>query len=99
MKYIITETQHHYLRRLSIFDKLIDSSLKMFDGWHKSNIDVDYVIKFLTEDITEMYFFKTHEDIHVPGEEYDKLSEFIKKYLETNWRDKIETLIKHHKGK
>jgi hypothetical protein len=99
MKYIITETQLHYLRRLSIIDKLIKSSLEMFDRWHFSNIDVDYMIRFLMVDVAELYFFRFAEDIYIDSEEYDKLTDFLEKYLNSNWRDKLESIIKSHKGK
>ena len=99
MKYIITETQLHYLRRLSTIDDLIKSSLEMFDRWHFSYIDVDYMIKHLSQDVAELYFFRNKEDIYVGGDEYDELIDFIKLYLEKNWRDKLESIIKSHKGK
>ena len=99
MKYIITETQLHYLRRLSIIDKLIKSSLEMFDRWHFSNIDVDYMIKYLVPNVAELYFFRFAEDVYIGGEEYDKLKDFLELYLEKNWRDKLESIIKSHKGK
>ena len=99
MKYIITETQLQYLRRLSIIDDLIKSSIEMFDRWHFSNIDVDYMIKHLSEDVAELYYFRTQEDIYIGGDEYDELIDFLKVYLEKNWRDKLESIIKSHKGK
>ena len=99
MKYIITETQLHYLRRLSIIDDLIKSSLEMFDRWHFSNIDVDYMIKHLSKDVAELYFFRYSEDIYIGGDDYDKLHDFIESYLQKNWRDKLESIIKSHKGK
>jgi len=99
MKYIITETQLHYLRRLSIIDKLIKSSLEMFDMWHFNKVDVDYMIQFLMVDVAELYFFRFAEDIYIDGEEYDKLKDFLEVYLEKNWRDKLESIIKSHKGK
>lgn len=99
MKYIITETQLHYLRRLSIIDDLIKSSLEMFDRWHFSNIDVDYLIKYLVTNVAELYFFRHFEDIYIDGEDYGKLTDFLELYLEKNWRDKLESIIKSHKGK
>ena len=99
MKYIITETQLQYLRRLSIIDDLIKSSIEMFDRWHFSYIDVDYMIKHLSEDVAELYYFRTQEDIYIGGDEYDELIDFLKVYLEKNWRDKLESIIKSHKGK
>jgi hypothetical protein len=98
MKYIITESQNYYLRRLSIIDDLIKSSLEMFDLWHFKKVDVDYMIKFLTTDVTESYFFRFAEDIYIDGEDYGELSEFIEAYLNSSWRDKIENIIKIKKG-
>jgi hypothetical protein len=99
MKYIITEEQNYYLRRLRIIDNLIKSSLEMFDLWGIKKIDVDYMIKFLTTDVTESYFFKFSDDIYVGGEEYDELTDFIESYLNSSWRDKLEKIIKSKKGK
>jgi len=93
MKYIITETQHHYLRRLSLIDNLINTSLEMFDDWNKPKVNVDYMINFLSTDVAELYFFRTHDDIYVGGDEYDELTDFIETYLNSNWRDKIQNYI------
>ena len=99
MKYIITETQLHYLRRLSIIDNLIRGSLEMFEDWNKPKVNVDYMIQFLVEDVAELYFFRFAEDIYIDGEDYGKLTDFLEKYLNSNWRDKLESIIKSHKGK
>jgi hypothetical protein len=95
----INETKHEYLRRLPEFDKLIKSSLEMFDRWHFSYIDVDYIIKHLSEDVAELYYFRTQEDIYIGGDEYDELIDFLKVYLEKNWKDRIDSLINSAKTK
>ena len=99
MKYIITESQYQYLRRLSVIDDLINSSLEMFDDWDRPKVNVDYMIRFLTTDVAELYFFRFDDDIYVDGEDYDNLTDFLESYLEKNWRDKIENIIKRHKEK
>ena len=99
MKYIITEEQNYYLRRLRIINNLIKNSLEMFDRWHWSKVDVDYMIQFLMVDVAESYFFKFAENIYIGGEEYDELSNFIESYLNSSWRDKLEKIIKSKKGK
>ena len=93
MKYIITETQLHYLRRLSILDDLIRHSLQMFD-WERPYIDVDYVIDHVSNDVSEQYFFRYFEDEEVTGDMYNELSDFLKSYLNKEWKHKIERLIK-----
>ena len=99
MKYIITEEQNYYLRRLRIIDDLIKSSLEMFDLWHFKKVDVDYMIQFLMVDVAELYFFRFSENVYVGGEEYDELTNFIEEYLNSSWRDKLEKIIKSKKGK
>ena len=93
MKYIITETQLHYLRRLSILDDLFRHSLQMFD-WERPYIDVDYVIDHVSNDVSEQYFFRYFEDEEVTGDMYNELSDFLKSYLNKEWKHKIERLIK-----
>ena len=92
----MNESNLHYLRRISTLDDLIRHSLQMFDNWEKPYIDVDYIINHLLVDVTELYFFR-FEDEKVTGDMYDELSDFLKDYLNKEWRDKIEKLIKYAK--
>ena len=91
----ITESNLRYLRRISTLDDLIRHSLQMFDRWHFSYANVDYIIEHVATDVTELYFFRSMEDIEVSHEEYDELHDFLKDYLNKEWRDKIEKLIKY----
>jgi len=99
MKYIITEEQNYYLRRLRIIDNLINICLKDFDYWNSPKVNVDYMVNFLTTDVAELYLFREHEDIYVNGDVYDELTNFIESYLNTSWRDKLEKIIKNKKRK
>ena len=90
----MNESNLHYLRRISTLDDLIRHSLQMFDNWEKPYIDVDYIINHLLVDVTELYFFR-FKDEEVTGDMYDELSDFLKDYLNKEWRDKIEKLIKY----
>ena len=92
----MNESNLHYLRRISTLDDLIRHSLQMFDNWEKPYIDVDYIINHLLVDVTELYFFR-FKDEEVTGDMYDELSDFLKDYLNKEWRDKIEKLIKYAK--
>jgi len=96
MKYIITESQRNYLRRIPIIDNLINTSVEMFDNWNNSEVNVDYMVDFITSDVAEQYFFR-FEDIDEG--EYDELSNFITSYLNSVWRDKIKSKIKSNRGK
>ena len=99
MKYIITESQLYYLRRLPIIDKLIEASLDMFYEWYNPYVDVEFLIRFLSVDVTEQYFFRFHENSDVSGDEQDEFFDFINVYLKSNWIDRIEEEIKKHKNK
>jgi hypothetical protein len=94
MKYIITETQRHYLRRLPLINNLINICLKDFEYWDSPKVNVDYMINFLTTDVAELYLFRENDDIYVNGDEYDELTNFIESYLNSSWREKIENYIK-----
>lgn len=93
----INETKHEYLRRLPEFDRLIKSSLSLFDNWNNPRVDFNYMLNHLASDVAEMYYFKTQDDIHVGGDEYDELIDFLKIYLEKNWKDKIQFIINPNK--
>jgi hypothetical protein len=97
MKYIITESKLKYLRRLNAIDKLIESSMEMFERWHFSVVDVDYMIDEITQDVAESYFFRFHEDEYIDGEDYEELEVFLRTYLNSEWRDRIEKEIKRRK--
>jgi hypothetical protein len=99
MKYIILESKMYYLRRLSLIDELIESSIGMFDDWDRPNLDVEYMVNFLSVDVAELYFFRFSEEEYVNEEEYEKLWDFLHAYLNTNWKDKLESLIKSHRRK
>lgn len=94
MKYIITESKSHYLRKLPLIDNLINISLRDFGNFNSPKVNVDYIIDFLTTDVAELYLFREREDIYVDGDEYDELTHFIETYLNISWRDKIEKYIK-----
>jgi hypothetical protein len=98
MKYIITESKLKYLRRLNILDRLINISMEMFERWHFSYVDVDYMINHISADVTESYFFRYQEDDYVDGFDFDELEGLLKSYLNLEWRDRIEKQIKKRKG-
>lgn len=98
MKYIITETKYKYLRRLDTIDDLIKMSLREFGDYNSPKVNTQYMINFLTVDVTELYFFRENDDIYVDGDEYDELSHFIESYLNAAWRDKIQKYIDTKRG-
>lgn len=95
----MNESSMRYLRRLPIIDKLIEASLDMFYEWENPYVDVEFLIRFLSVDVTEQYFFRFHEDSDVSGDEQDEFFDFINVYLKSNWVDRIEEEIKKHKKK
>lgn len=95
----MNESKMRYLRRLPIIDKLIEASLDMFYEWENPYVDVEFLIRFLSVDVTEQYFFRFHEDSDVSGDDHDEFFDFMNVYLKSNWIDRIKEEIKIHKEK
>lgn len=95
----ITESRDFYLRRLPEIDKLIESSLLMFNDWENPKVNIDYMIRFLSVDVSEQYFFRNYEDSEVLSEKFNEFHDFIESYLKSKWRNKINSILKSHRKK
>ena len=83
----------YYRRRLNLIDKYINRSLNFVD-WDKEGMTVDKVIDHVATDATENFFFEMYDTIYIGGDDYDELGEFMEKYLNKSWKEKIINLLK-----